>query len=280
MTTKQKIKELLYQSNEVKDFALKNSLSDDELFRSISPLSLYKESNEICKQCDGITCKNNVDQMIANLVIDENRKVRIVYEDCYKLRSSTQGNLETIHYTENDFEITITDQRLSLLEKFNKFEEEYFQGKKPKGIYLFGKCGTGKSLMLFRFAKNLAKDGAKVIFAYYPDLIREIQNSMGTPKLEKSINSLKCIDILIFDDIAREANNPYIRDEILGPILQYRCDNNLPMFMTSNRDFRLLEKHLSETNAVIDSVKGKALIERIKYLMTEYELVDKDFRNN
>ena len=93
------------------------------------------------------------------------------------------------------------------------------------------------------------------------------------------ILKLKKADILIIDDIGREANTPYIRDEILGPILQYRCDNNLPMFMTSNREFDLLEKHLSETASSVDSVKAKAIMARIKYLMDEYELVDKDYRN-
>ena len=69
------------------------------------------------------------------------------------------------------------------------------------------------------------------------------------------------------------------RDEILGPIMQYRVDNELPMFVSSNRNMKELQKHLSETNNTVDEIKGRALIERFKFLMKEYELVDKDFRN-
>ena len=117
------------------------------------------------------------------------------------------------------------------------------------------------------------------MIAYYPDLVRRIQGLFGTNKLEELILKLKKVDILILDDIGREANTPYIRDEILGPILQYRCDNNLPMFMTSNRDFKQLEEHLSETATVTDTVKARAMMARIKYLMDEYQLLDKDYRN-
>ena len=42
----------------------------------------------------------------------------------------------------------------------------------------------------------------------------------------------------------------------------------------------MIEKHLSETNTTIDLVKARALVERLKFLMKEYELNDKDFRNN
>ena len=49
--------------------------------------------------------------------------------------------------------------------------------------------------------------------------------------------------------------------------------------MTSNRDFKLLETHLSETTNVTDTVKATAMMARIKYLMDEYQLIDKDYRN-
>ena len=107
-----------------------------------------------------------------------------------------------------------------------------------------------------------------------------MQSSFGTTYQEELILRLKQTDIVVIDDIGREANTQYIRDEVLGPILQYRVDNNLPMFMSSNRNFEMIEKHLSETNTTIDLVKARALVERLKFLMKEYELNDKDFRNN
>ena len=45
------------------------------------------------------------------------------------------------------------------------------------------------------------------------------------------------------------------RDEILGTILQYRMDNNLTTFFTSNLNIEELEEHLKTTNKSIDKYK-------------------------
>ena len=276
------IKNMLYKSLEVKKFCDENKLTDNEIILNMASLFTFKEGLSECNNCNGKVCNASVSEMYPTLVIDENRRVTVVYNECNKVKAIRPGNLEVIAYTENDFEINITPSRIKLLKEFDGFCEKYFNNDNKeivKGLYLFGECGVGKSLLAYRFAKTLVNKGAKVVFAYYPDLVRDFQSTFGTPKLEQLIIKLKTVDILMLDDIAREANTSYIRDQILGPILQYRCDNNLPMFVTSNRDFNLLEKHLSETNNVIDTVKGKALIARFKYLMKEYELVDKDFRS-
>ena len=275
------IKDLLFKSEEVKKFCLDNNLTDNEITLNMAALFTYKEGIAECSKCNGKVCVSSVDEMFPSISIDENRRVVVSYNECPKVKSLRPGNLEVIAYTENDFDIDITPARVKLLKEFNDFCDKYFSDNKSltKGMYLFGECGVGKSLLAYRFAKTLVAKGAKVVFAYYPDLVRELQSSFGTPKLEKLIIKLKTVDILMLDDIAREANTAYVRDQILGPVLQYRCDNDLPMFVTSNRDFNLLEKHLSETNNVIDTVKGKALLARFKYLMKEYELIDKDFRS-
>lgn len=275
------IKELLFKSEEVKKFCEDHNLTEQEMVLNMAPLFTYKEGIDECKKCNGKVCNASVNEMYPTLTIDANRRVEVKYSDCLKAKALHPGNLEVISYTENDIDIQVTPARIELLKVFNEFYDSYFSADKQfiKGIYLYGECGVGKSLLIYQFAKKLVSKGAKVIFAYYPDLVRELQNSFGTVKLEKLIIKLKTVDILILDDIAREANTAYIRDQILGPILQYRCDNNLPMFVTSNRNFDLLEKHLSETNNLIDTVKGKALIARFKYLMKEYELKDRDFRS-
>ena len=276
------VKDLLFKCDKVKEFCEVNKLTDNEIILNMAALFTYQEGINECLNCNGKVCQASVNEMYPTLSIDENRKISVTYNECEKVKALRPGNLEVIAYTENDFDIDITPSRAKLLKEFNEFCENYFNQdnkKIVKGLYLFGECGVGKSLLAYRFAKTLVNKGAKVVFAYYPDLVREIQSAFGTPKLEKLIIKLKTVDILMLDDIAREANTAYIRDQILGPILQYRCDNDLPMFVTSNRDFKLLETHLSETNNVIDTVKGKALIARFKYLMKEYELVDKDFRS-
>ena len=85
-------------------------------------------------------------------------------------------------------------------------------------------------------------------------------------------------DILLLDDIGAENNSPWSRDEVLGTILQYRMDNNLITFFTSNFTINELETILSETSKGTDIIKAKRIIERIKSLTNEFTLISKDKR--
>lgn len=277
---KTSIREMLCKNKDINNFITKNNISDDDIIKNLNTFFIYKDNIEVCDKCDGKKCLLDQDYTrgVLNYSLGE---INFSYIDCPKYNKPLTGKFDVIAYSDNEIEINTDSQsRLELLTLFDNFKNNYKNKKFAKGVYLYGKCGVGKSLLLYSFAKNLVKNGANVLFAYYPDLVRELQSSITNGNLEKLILKLKKTDILMIDDIGRESNTQYIRDEVLGPVLQYRCDNNLPMFMTSNRDLNLLEKHLSDANNTIDTVKAKAMVSRIKYLMDDYELKDRDYRNN
>ena len=85
-------------------------------------------------------------------------------------------------------------------------------------------------------------------------------------------------DILLIDDIGAENNSAWARDEVLGTILQYRMDNNLTTFFTSNFSIDELENVLSETSKGTEAIKSRRIIERIKYLTIEETLISKNKR--
>lgn len=89
---------------------------------------------------------------------------------------------------------------------------------------------------------------------------------------------LKKTDILLVDDIGAETVTPWSRDEILGTILQYRMDSKLPTLFTSNLTIEELEVHLANTKNSIDIVKSKRIIERIKQLTEDLELISENRR--
>ncbi len=84
--------------------------------------------------------------------------------------------------------------------------------------------------------------------------------------------------LLLIDDIGAETTTAWSRDEILGPILQYRMQAKLPTFFTSNLNLEQLEKHLSVTKDSVDIVKAKRIIERIGQLTDKQELLTKNLR--
>ena len=91
--------------------------------------------------------------------------------------------------------------------------------------------------------------------------------------------TVKKAPLLLLDDIGAEYLTPWARDEILGTILQYRMDEELPTFFTSNLNLKQLEEHFSMTPNGKEEVKARRMIERIKDLTKEFELTGESNRN-
>ena len=81
------------------------------------------------------------------------------------------------------------------------------------------------------------------------------------------------VEILLIDDIGAEKVSDWGRDEILGTILQSRMNNHLTTFFTSNLSIEELEKHLAITKDSQDIVKARRIIERVKQLTEDMELI-------
>ena len=134
----------------------------------------------------------------------------------------------------------------------------------------------------YRTANNeLAKQNINSVIVYFPEFLRTLKSSFND--LENSYNDrfnyIKNIPLLLIDDIGAENLTVWGRDEILGTILQYRMQENLPTFFTSNLNLKELEEHLSITNNSSDKVKARRIIERIKYLTDEMVLISVNRRN-
>ena len=91
--------------------------------------------------------------------------------------------------------------------------------------------------------------------------------------------SIKLERLLYFflDDIGAETVTNWNRDEILGSLLQYRMQEGLPTFFTSNNTIKELEEHLIGSDSE-GRVKSRRIIERIKYLTDEIIMVAENRR--
>ena len=90
---------------------------------------------------------------------------------------------------------------------------------------------------------------------------------------------IRKVPLLLLDDIGAENSSSWSRDEVLGPLLQYRMENNLPTFFTSNLTIDELEKSLSISSSGVDKVKARRIIERIKQLSITQALISKNRRD-
>ena len=146
-------------------------------------------------------------------------------------------------------------------------------------MYLSGSFGSGKSYILSALLNELSNKGYKTVNVYYPSLLKTLKASFNDSNYDDILNEIMDADILLLDDIGAENNTSWSRDEVLGTILQYRMDNDLTTFFTSNFTIEELESVLSDTKNDSDEIKARRIIERIKYLTIEDKLISKNKRN-
>ena len=93
------------------------------------------------------------------------------------------------------------------------------------------------------------------------------------------LDIIKKSEVLMLDDIGADINSTWVRDEVLGVILQYRMQEELPTFFSSNLNFQELEEHFRVGNRGEDEpVKAKRLMERVRYLSKEVHMTGKNRR--
>ena len=162
--------------------------------------------------------------------------------------------------------------RLPVFEKLLAFVEQYPTIR--KGLYLYGDFGVGKSFMVAALAHDLSeKRGVSSTLLHYPSFVIDAKNAIGDGNVKTLVDELKLSEVLILDDIGAEQSTPWVRDEILQVILQYRMQENLPTFFTSNFNFEDLEKHFAKgKNGNDETWEARRVMERIRYLAEETRL--------
>lgn len=168
--------------------------------------------------------------------------------------------------------------RLPIIKYFKLFLDNYDKGEYTKGLYLYGSFGSGKTYLISALFNELIKRKVFCTIVYYPEFLRSLKSSFKDD-FDDIFNNVKTSQMLLIDDIGAENVTAWGRDEILSSILQYRMEEKLPTFFTSNLSIGELEIHLSQTNGGNDKLKARRIIERVKQLTSELNLISKNRRN-
>lgn len=243
-----------------------------------------------CKKCKNIfECKNEVTGYVYYPQKNEN-DIEFCYIPCkYKKEldkiNQYKDNIYYFNISENLKNASMSSidtsdkNRFTAIKWVNDFINNYTKGLPQKGIYLNGNFGCGKTYLLSAMLNELAKKGHKIAIVYYPEFLRTLKESFNsTDEFKNKFNYIKKVELLLLDDIGAEIVTEWSRDEILGTILQYRMEENLPTMFTSNLTMKELESHLSTTNKEVDIVKSRRIIERIKQLTTEITMISENKR--
>jgi len=274
--------EQLLEVPSIRVFVMKHDLTHQQIMQSLNVFLTYREQHEQCQACEGLDqCSLPMVGMTPTLAM-ENGSAILVYEPCqHNQKNTRKRKIDALYVPKRVFEADMADMELlsskrkEIYRFMVDFLTQYPKSTLQKGLYLSGLYGSGKTYILACLANELAKKNVDVSFAYYPDLVREMKSLIGSNQLSSLIERLKTVPVLFLDDFGGESPSAFIRDEILGPILQHRLLDYKPTFFSSNLKMKTLIEAMVLNDSILEKTKAARIFERIRELTTEFEILEK-----
>ena len=254
-----------------------------------SKLERTVEELQKCANCKSLlACQNRVTGMVYYPSVNDDGLLEFNYVACkYKKKDIKEKEGIKSNFFQMPYDIKMArmanieleTKRAKIIKWLKKFYDSYQKDEKQKGLYLYGSFGSGKTYMISALLNELSRLNYSVVIVYYPELIRSIKESFSSGEdFYERMNVIKTCDLLLLDDIGAESVTAWNRDEILGTILQYRMDNKMPTFFTSNLNLEELENHLIIKDNAEEKIKARRIMERIKQLSEYLELFGENRR--
>ncbi len=265
-------------------------LPADLLMKYTSNLEEASVEYNHCQHCKGLMhCKNKMTGYAYLPRVDQGQ-ISFCYQACkYKQKrdreTSYLKNMYLLHVPEDLKNASLKniymddERRFEAIKYVTNFVKTYHKDPHQKGLYLHGSFGSGKTYLISAAFHELAKKGVKSAIVFWPEMLNELKESFNNGTFNEKIETLKKTPLLLIDDIGAESTTAWSRDEIFCPIVQYRMQEHLPTFFTSNLTKKELEQHFSISKDGVEHVKAGRVIERINQLTTDITLMSKNLRH-
>lgn len=137
-----------------------------------------------------------------------------------------------------------------------------------QGFYIYGDCGTGKTLLVSIIANERAERFKNSTFICATDIFKELNvfNNENQAAVMNKFHLIRTTPCLIIDDLGVENATPFTQ-RTLFDILNYRYNENLQTIITSNFTLEKLQSRMGD-------YEGRRIIRRIKAICREIELTD------
>ena len=254
------------------------ALDDKTAYRHLAKVREYLDAANHCANCPGLDKCPQALKGYAPAIQVAPGNVTVSYHPCHlkeeadrkkdmaSLINSMYVPRETLRATFQDMDLGAPG-RMQAVEAVLTFVEQYLANPSDtRGLYLHGSFGIGKTYLMGAMMNELAKrKGIASLMVYTPDFFREMKQAISENKVNEKLERVKKVPVLILDDIGAETLTPWIRDDVLGSILQYRMMEGLPTHYTSNFDLDELSSHLAQSKkSGNEYMKAMRLMQRIK----------------
>lgn len=284
------MKNEVFKDPEVRQFIAENRsiLDNQAVERSAAKLYEFVSEKKKAQSKQGGLMPGYYPKLLLN-----NRRIDVTYVPSEELLNRQKLNQieQRIHsvYMPKDIkhatleEFENTKNRQAALTKAIEFIEAYLDNPNTyhQGLYLHGAFGVGKTYLLGAIAYELSEQGHPSTLVHFPTFAVEMKNSIGQNTTDDKLDVFKRAKILMLDDIGADSMSSWIRDDVLGVILQHRMQEQLPTFFSSNFDMEHLEnEHLRVSQRGEDEpLKAKRIMERIRFLAEEVEMSGENRRH-
>lgn len=162
----------------------------------VQNMDIYQNELDKCKDC--------------NAVFDPNwqgyLERRLVCKSCYQVRMRKHREENIIKLMKSAgipprFLEIVTDKDITA----------YIKGE--KGLYVWGRAGTGKTIMACSIGRQLIIEGCEVKFISSPKFIIQLQNiyRQEGKTIDSILDEISGIEVLILDDIGAEKLTDFVR---------------------------------------------------------------------
>lgn len=280
----QQLYQEIVSDTEVAAFIKKEGLTQKEITLSISKFLEYISQRDLfIKQDEAYIAKGYQPVLVMNEGYADVSYLETEELVEYRRLEAIKNRIQLINMPASLKNVTVADidkndeNRVEVMLAITDFVKRFEE--KPKGLYIYGNFGIGKSYLMAYLANLLSKTYLQsTTMLHYPTFVVDIKNAIKDGSVKERIDEIKLAQVLVLDDIGAEQHSPWVRDDVLQVILQYRMQENLPTFFTSNFSFDDLERHFASGKSGDETWQAKRVMERIRYLARDLHLKGKNRR--
>jgi len=179
------------QDREFHEFVDSLNVSSDILKNYTSLLQDVLKEKQNCNHCPSLEkCPNKVKGYVQEVIVLD-KGLNFSYVNCplekERLKNSAHQKWMMIYDMPKEIKkASFTDvyktakNRLPILKYFKTFQEHYMDTDKPKGVYLHGSFGSGKTYLVAALFNELAKKEVRSAMVYFPEFLRQLKASFST----------------------------------------------------------------------------------------------------